>query len=555
MTWHRRILAAIVLTLPAVSLRAAFDTALRHHSPRGVAMGDAILADPDPLNGFLYNPALASYAKELQVQSIFGLPFTGLDDARMLNVDAALVVPFTYHFRYAPVFKDLVFGFAFNRFQIASDNAWYISGDELSYAEQLFGLVFAKKFENTLGYGTVFTVGLAANIYNRGLKANLSTEENPYLKSLSKTAFGVDLGATYHLGRALVLGGVVENLIPPDPSLGVTKEPQPMTTKMGLAAKFPRFFFMKNITAAGSVWFRNWENKDDARTPPREYHLGYEFWEFEKYLGVRLGYQWSDYGRSRIRGMSLFSLGLATAVPVNSHEIHVDYAFRIPVSFSAADAFLGTFGSHSFALSWRWSWPQSLFEFDPQKREELRQMEEMRRRQEEERRAEAKDVAEQSREPAPNPNDPDAVTAQAARDRNKALLELHTAYSRQRDEILDRIKKVREEQARTAADLDRRIAEEGRRLERARPDDRPAVEQRVKELIAQKEAAAKSADEQVAELEKQLGQLKRETAAKLRAVEAEWQKVWRRNQRRVSPNFKEEPPSIDLDAFRKELEQ
>ena len=59
----------------------------------------------------------------------------------------------------------------------------------------------------------------------------------------------------------------------------------------------------------------------DIRKAPMEYHLGYEFWEFQKLLGVRLGYEWSQRGAST--GFSHLSAGLSCAPLFDVHEIQI----------------------------------------------------------------------------------------------------------------------------------------------------------------------------------------------------------------------------------------
>jgi hypothetical protein len=560
----RSLIAFCCLILSATAVQASFET-IRNYNPRGIAMGNAILADADPINGFLYNPALVAYAKEMQVQVNSGFPYTMLDSAQFFHINPTVIVPFTYHFKYDKVFKNFVMGFTFNRFQVKSENATYIAGDELNYREHLFGITAAKKFENLFSYGTVLSFGLTANILYHGMSGNLSTEQNDYLVTLKKTTFGLDAGATYYLNKNMVIAGAIENLVPPNASFSKKSEFQSMTSKLGLAWKFPanpKIFILNNATAAGAMWFRNWESKEDSRTAPREYHLGYEFWQFEKYLGVRLGYQWSDFGKSKIQGMSVASVGLASDIPIQgAHDIQVDIAWEIPLIFNSDNNFTGTAGSYTFGLTYRWAWPLSIFEFDSQKREELRQIEEMKKQYQQQQKTERQDT--QAQEQATrdtgsvetaNASDPDTMATKGIRDRNKALLDLYNGYTKQRDDLQTQIKKAKDDTARKTADLDKKIEGEKKKLEKAKAEEKPAIEQTVKDLTAQRDSLVKDNDTLVADLEKKLLQLKKDTSAKVKTIEADWQKVWKKVQSKVTANYKDEPPTFDYDAFKKEIE-
>jgi len=553
----------IILSLIVIMMRGvvfgSFET-LRQYNPRGIAMGHSIMADDDPINGFLYNPALVAYAKSLEWQGIFGLPFTGLNDGKFLTFDSSIVVPFTYHFKYDKVFKNLVMGFSFNRIQAKSDNALYIDGDELNYAENLFSIAVAKKLENIFSYGTILSIGIAANILYHGFLPNLASENNQYITSTKKTTFGLDIGATYFLNKNMIIAGVMENLVPPNASLSKNKDFQPLTSKLGLVWKFPKLFFMKNATASGAMWFRNWDIKDDSRTAPREYHLGYEFWEWEKLLGVRLGYQWSDFGKSKIKGFSIISLGLACAKAFSSHEIQVDYAFQFPLSFSSANTIVGTFGSHIFSLTYRWSWPKSYFEFDPQKREELRQIEEMQKQYQNEKKLEKEDIKEQQKTvsetgniEAANANDPDSIMTVAVKNRNKQLLELYNGYVEKRDSILNNIKKIKEDSNKKIADIDKKISSEEKKINKAKDEEKPALQENLKNLQTERETIVKDMDTQVSTLEKQLSQLRKDTSLKLKSIQADYQKIWNKNKKKVTENFKEEPPAFNYEEFDKEV--
>ena len=554
-------LAIAVLILPA-SLMASFEM-VRNNSPRGMAMGNAIVGDPDPINGVLYNPALLAFSKQFQFQAVYCLDYLGFNTSNLYNVDGLFVIPLTYKFK-SKIFKNVVLGLSFNRLGVKDSGADYLSNDELQYYEHFMSFSIAKKFENVFAYGTVFSVGINANLFQKGLTSanNNAVDLNDYFATgnLQPMSFGLDLGVTYALNKAMLIGGVIENLIPPNTAFNKTlaSDKGLMSYKLALSWKLSRILFMKNVTIAGAMIFKNWEDKADIRKAPMEYHLGYEFWEFEKLLGVRLGYEWSQRGAST--GFSHFSAGLACAKLFDVHEIQVDLAYQIPLYFSTANALVGTFGTVKFSLTYSWSWPQSLFEFDPQKREELRQIEELKKQykdQEQQTKDQTQTLKKEEQAAggaaAANLTGADAILAQANQDRNAKLLDLYNQYVRQRDQLKMNVAKLQDDGAKKMADLDKKIAVETNKYAKAKPDELTKLKQGVDGLKKQKDAAFKDANAQITAAQGQMNQLKTDTSAKRKEIEKTYDDVKKKNLKQATENFKEIPPSINLEEFRKEL--
>jgi hypothetical protein len=561
----KKTLFALILACAALPglLQASFEL-IRNNSPRGMAMGNAIVGDPDPINGVLYNPALLAFSKQLQWQGIFSLDYLGFDTSSLYNMDSLLVVPFTYKFKYDKVFKNMVAGFSFNRMSVKDTGADYLANDQLQYYEQFFSLSLAKKFENVFAYGTVFSVGFNANLFMKGLTsdANNAVSLNEYFATgnLQPISFGLDLGATYFLNKAMVIGGAIENLIPPNTAFNkaLASDKGLMSYKLALSWKMNKILFMKNATIAGALVFGNWESKADIRKPPMEYHLGYEFWEFEKLLGVRLGYEWSRRGAGA--GYSHLCAGLACSKLFDVHEIQVDLAYQLPLYFSSANALSGTYGTVKFALTYSWSWPQSLFEFDPQKREELRQIEDLKKQyQQQEQQSQVqegqlkKDEKAAGGAAAANLTEADGILAKANQDRNARTLDLFNQYTKQKDAIVGSVNKLKDESAKKLAELDKKIAAETNKYAKAKPDELAKAKQAADELKKQKDALLKDTNTQITALNGQLNQLKTDTSVKRKDIEKEYDAVKKKNIKQATENFKEIPPSVNVDEFRRDL--
>ena len=550
----------LIVCIAPWTVQASFEL-VRDNSPRGMAMGNAIIGDPDPVNGVLYNPALLAYSKQLQWQGIFSLDYLGFDTSSIYNMDTFLVVPFTYAFKYDKIFKGMVFGFSFNRMSVKDTGADYLSNDELQYYEHFFSVSLAKKFENVFSYGTVFSIGFNANIFTKGLVAegNNAVSLNDYFSTgtLTPASFGLDLGATYFLNKSMVIGGVIENLIPPNTAFNKNFASDTGLTayKLGLSWKLNKVAFMRNVTIVASLLS---QTMPESKLTRAEYHFGYEFWEFEKLLGVRLGYEISKPQKSA--GYSHLCAGLACSKLFDVHEIQVDIGYQIPLFFTSASALGGTFGTFKFALTYSWNWPQSYFEFDPQKREELRQIEEMKKQYQQQEKTTKSDTETLKKDEkaaggaaAANLSEADGILAKANESRNAKALDLFNQYTRQKDQINASVNKIKDDSSKKLADLDKKIMGETNKLAKAKPADQADIKKTADDLKKQKDALLKDANTQIVALNGQLNQLKADTSTKRKDIEKEYDAVKKKYIKQATDNFKEIQPPLDVESFRKDL--
>ncbi|GEM_PF-1849763 len=556
-----------IMTLIMLVASQSFATfeLVRNTSPRGISLGSALVGEVDPINGILYNPASVAYSKMLQWQGIFGMDYTGFDTAKFKTADSVLVVPFTYHFKYEPVFKNLVFGFSFNRLMLQEEGSIYDSTDGFDYHEQMFTISFGKKMENLFSYGTLLSLGVNINILDIGIKtansdiANNMNHGATYFTTLNPRSFGIDLGATYYLNKVMVIGGMIENLVQPNVKFNnEASNPLLTTYQLGLSMKISKLLFMKNITALASMSFKNWEDPADIRKKPAEYHFGYEFIEFEKLLAVRLGYQMSKYGASA--GSSIPSIGIGLNKAFGVHEIQFDYSFQIPFSFDFANTLQGTYGTHKFALTYNWSWPQSYFEFDETKREELRQIEEMKKQYQleqkegEAQKTELKKDEEKTGSIETANADPDTIMKKANVDRNTLIQKNYLEYTKQRDTILASVKKTKDAAEASKKKLLTQVAAESNKLIKAKkPEDQDASKKKINELNTQIDTTMKDANKKIADFNNNLATLKANTSKAIKDIESDYAATKKKFGKKTTENFKEEDPTVDMTGFNKEL--
>jgi hypothetical protein len=273
---------------------------------------------------------------------------------------------------------------------------------------------------------------------------------------------------------------------------------------------------------------------------------------------VRLGYEWSRRGAGA--GYSHLCAGLACSKLFDVHEIQVDLAYQLPLYFSSANALSGTYGTVKFALTYSWSWPQSLFEFDPQKREELRQIEDLKKQyQQQEQQSQVqegqlkKDEKAAGGAAAANLTEADGILAKANQDRNARTLDLFNQYTKQKDAIVGSVNKLKDESAKKLAELDKKIAAETNKYAKAKPDELAKAKQAADELKKQKDALLKDTNTQITALNGQLNQLKTDTSVKRKDIEKEYDAVKKKNIKQATENFKEIPPSVNVDEFRRDL--
>jgi len=530
------------------SIFASFELN-RDISPRGIAMGNSIMADPDPINGILYNPALLGYSRSLMWQGLFGMNYLGLTTTSLQTFNFSLIVPFTYQFKYDPIFQNLVLGLAFNRLTIKDSNSVYDANDDIHFTEQFISIALGKKYENLFSPGTLLSIGLNINILTHILQENQDVLNNDYFSKLSVSSVGIDVGATYFLNKAMVVAGSIENLIQPNISYNktITSDKVLPIYKLGLIWKMSKLLFMENVTIAGSLAQKSWEDKNDIRKKPLEYHLGYEFYKYKKLLAVRLGYQWSFYGNTL--GFSDFSIGLGTQKTFQlSHTLVFDISYQIPLFFSTENALVGTYGTTKAALSYKFDFPASILEFNKQKREELQQNEELERIKKEQ----AKSASQGYN--LDNLSGADASLTKANIKRNTALLDLFNKYSQKRDGFLKDVNQLKKDAAGQIQPIDKKIKKLTIKREKTKVNtEKEQITQELNNLNKKKQEIIKNTNQSIALINKKLIQLKKDTAKEKNAIEKEYDKAKKKFLKDTTDNFKEYPPTINLDNFSKEI--
>jgi len=341
----------------SISLYGAFEDSGKDMHAK--AMGNAFYAEPGGVSSMQYNPAGTAFTKSLEVLGNFAMPYVGYTTLNMTKFDGALVFPLTYHFHYEKIFKDMNIGLGFNNFSLFYENGKAYSDDNLNYYERLLTINLSKDFKSLLGPETRLAVGGNFDLYFRGLKSNIDTEAMSayFVNGLSTMGFGMDLGALLYLNSSMIFGVVFDDVVPPNVSFNkdVSKERLKLHTKLGFSWKQPSLWKFKHVTIAGGVGFYNLKSND------WDYHVGFEDWEFNKMLGIRLGYELSDHG------MSDLTFGLGWKKAFNSHHnMEINYAFLMPIATLS-----GTWGTHSISVIYRFVMPKYLFEYKPSARFKL----------------------------------------------------------------------------------------------------------------------------------------------------------------------------------------
>lgn len=353
----KKILIFGVILIFTNFLYSAFEDLGKDSRAKG--MGNAFYAEPAGVSSIYYNPAGTAFSKSIEILGTFEIPYAGFETLKMNAFNGAVLFPFTHHFKYEPVFKNAVISAAFNNFSLDYLNSEYDSSDDLNYYERNITINLSKDLLDILGQGTRFAFGFNFDIYLRGIGANIDTTgNNSYFKNDFKSAgFGMDLGFIYFLNMNMILGVAIDNIIEPNVAFNkdVAKEIIERTTKLGLSWKTDKLWKFKYVTIAGGVSFEN------LKSNVWEYRLGYEFWEFGKILGIRLGYEFSD------QGMNSISFGLSgDKIFKINNQIRISYSFQMPIG-----TVRNSYGTHSFSIVYKYSMPAYKFEFDDRKRRDM----------------------------------------------------------------------------------------------------------------------------------------------------------------------------------------
>lgn len=379
----------ILLILGINTLEASFEDIGRDARARG--MGNAFYGEPAGVSSMYYNPAGTPYARKIELMGTFGMPYLGFEYLKFSTFNGAFIFPFTHHFGSRLFFKDAVIGFGMNNLGIQYENSTYDDDDNIDYYERMFTINYARDLLDLLGLGTRFSFGLNFDIYTKGLEANMDTEANSvyFAGGLSAKGFGIDLGFMFFLNFNMILGVVIDNILEPNVAFNkeITDDPIDRNVKLGLSYRRDKLWIFKYATIAGGVSFEN------LKSDVWEYRLGFEFWEFGRVLGVRMGWEFSD------EGMNNLCAGLSGVKAFTSgHEIGVNYAFVLPLATIRA-----SYGSHTFSLVYRYRLPDYQLEFDDKVRRRMIQKieeEKMKNPDQLEKKKDAKDKKEEKAKPS-----------------------------------------------------------------------------------------------------------------------------------------------------------
>jgi hypothetical protein len=356
-----RIKIIIIFLIFALKLYGVYEDIGKEARAKG--MGNAFYAEPAGILSMYYNPAGTAFTKKIEVSGNFGLPYTGFETIDFKTFNGAFLYPFTYHLKSEMIFKNGVFGIGFNNLSHYYENSEYDSDDDIYYYERLIKINISKDLLDIIGPGTRFGVGINFNIFMRGLDGNIDTKANGgyFINGLKTSGIGIDLGFIYVMNVNMILGFSIDNLIEPNVAFNkdLAEEAVEKNYKIGLSWKKERLWRFKYVTIAGGVSFEN------LKSDVWEYRIGYEFWEFDRVMGIRIGYETSD------RGMNILGLGLTGRKSFgwqSSHEIEVNYGFNIPIV-----GIKDTYGNHTFSIVYRYRMPEYVFEFDRRKRIPMRE--------------------------------------------------------------------------------------------------------------------------------------------------------------------------------------
>jgi len=324
------------------------------YDTRAKGMGNAFYSVEGGVSSIYYNPAATAFSKKAEVNFNFGLPYAGFEYINMNVFNFSFLVPFTKHFKYKLAFENTVFGFAFNSFSLFYENSTYFDDDNIDYSEKLMKINLAQFKPDLLGEGSKLSYGVNLNIFLRSLGENIDTQANSsyFVNGLSASGFGLDLGFMLILNPNMTVGVAFDNFI--EPNIAFNKNLSggdfvDRRTKIGFTWKSHKLWKFKYPTISGGIAFEN------LKSNVWEYRVGYEFWEFKKMLGARLGYEVSDEGMNQI---SLGLTGQKSFGPRNIHNVQLHYAFVLCLS-----GLKDNYGSHTWSLTYNYTFPDYIFDF------------------------------------------------------------------------------------------------------------------------------------------------------------------------------------------------
>ncbi len=349
--------------------------------PRARGMANAMVAMYSGIHSMHYNPAGTSRSLNFEITSIYGKPLTVTelsDGSSFSTLDFGVLMPFTNSVNLSWLIRWLFYGLTFGNESFFFKNgvtglSFYHRNSANLVSETRITFNYSKILDDVLFKGAKLSAGFNFDFYMLSFN---STEDWAYIQSefgasMSKMAFGLDLGIMYDFAKNIRLGAVFENLIQPNFSVfpgGSDKSP--MNVKLGAAMMFDELLFFEDLTlTVNYVTFGKYD-PDDNTVSRTAWMYAFESWWFEHMFAFRGGVQLGDDESSEI------TAGITFDVVFGDHEISLDYAFSLP---------LGVTGTrHLFSLTWKKAIPKYSFIYDEKRAAELKRIEELKRKQEEE---------------------------------------------------------------------------------------------------------------------------------------------------------------------------
>jgi len=355
-------------------------------STRGRSMGNAIFADFDSVNSMNYNPACASYARNIETYFGWDTPYLGLNDESMINnINFNLVIPFWNKFTIPPdpfVTKNATLGISVKRMSVSGTDIDGIYKE--FYHEGLYSFIYGKNL-NDLLKGARIAAGVRFNLFDIGVGNLVDVENNPVFNGkLNTLSFGLDVGLTYYFSDDIVLGFAYKNLIAPNISIlpdGTDILPSEMSLGANINLGDVVGFFKKSKVGLGVVIFGR--DPADNRQSDMSYRIGYEFRQLtasqlfkgsqykDEILAIRLGFNYEakkvgdeiDLGFTKLKGIMNFSAGLGFNYVIGfNHLISIDYVFEYGINMGAY--------RHSVSFTYKYLLPDSAFEYKEELKKE-----------------------------------------------------------------------------------------------------------------------------------------------------------------------------------------
>lgn len=211
MVRYVRVLTAmgVALCWASGAFGAFFQTAGQGVRPS--SMGGAFVALADDANSVWYNPAGLARLRNAEVTLTYAMPFTGLKEGDLTHSLVNVATPWRL-------------GLGFSR--LGTEDAAEMAG--------------AVGFGLPLGSG--LSIGATAKVLHWSANGSVDPVSGVQDEDRSSLSFSFDVGALVALGRALSLGVMVRDVVPPNISeSGDDGGVLPRTIEAGLCVRFPAF--------------------------------------------------------------------------------------------------------------------------------------------------------------------------------------------------------------------------------------------------------------------------------------------------------------------------